>query len=57
MKHLDQFVDKDPLKLKKYDAGDGQSNTKLMYIFLVIVPVMLILSLLFYVFGALTSNG
>jgi hypothetical protein len=57
MKHLDQFVDKDPLKLKKYDAGDGQSQTKLMYIFLVLVPVLLVLSGVFYGLGVMTSNG
>ena len=56
MKHLDNIVDKDPLKLKNYDVGGKSSrNSKLIYIFLICVPVLLTLSLVFYILGNFTS--
>jgi hypothetical protein len=57
MKQLDQIVNKDPLKLKKYDTGEGGNQFKMIYIFLLLVPVLLIFSVLFWVFGAMTSTG
>ena len=57
MKQLDQLVSKDPLKLKKYDTGESGNQFKMIYIFLLLVPVLLILSVVFWVFGTMTSNG
>lgn len=56
MKHLDNIVEKDPLRLKNYDVGGKSSrNSKLIYIFMICVPVFLILSLVFYVLGNFTA--
>lgn len=57
MKQLDEVVAKDPLKLKKYDVGNGQKQSKMIYIFLLAIPVLLTISLVFYVFGNLTDTS
>jgi hypothetical protein len=54
MKHLDSVVSKDPLKLKKYESG-GASSSKMIYIFMILIPVCLILSVLFYFLGNMSS--
>jgi hypothetical protein len=56
MKQLDQIVANDPLKLKKYDTGNGQSQSKMIYVFLVLIPIFLILTVVFWVFGSMTST-
>jgi hypothetical protein len=56
MKHIEDVVTKDPLKLKKYDVGNGASQTKMIYVFLIGIPVLLIISVVFYVFGTLTDS-
>lgn len=56
MKQLDEVIAKDPLKLKKYDIGKGQQNSRMVYIFMIAVPVLLIISFVFYVLGSLTDE-
>lgn len=55
MKQFNTIIDKDPLKLKKYDTGSAERPSKMIYIFLIAVPVLLALSLVFWVLGSLAS--
>jgi flagellar basal body-associated protein FliL len=48
---------KDPLKLKKYDVGNGQKSSKMIYIFLLLVPILLVISLGFYFLGHVFSSS
>lgn len=55
MKQFNSIVDKDPLKLKKYDTGSAEKPSKMIYVFLAAVPILLILSLVFWVLGSFAS--
>ncbi|CDW91621.1 UNKNOWN [Stylonychia lemnae] len=57
MKRLDRIVEQDPLKFKKFDGGGGGKSSKLLYLFLVGVFVLLILSFVFYVLAYMTSDS
>ena len=47
---------KDPLKLKKYDVGNS-SQTKMIYVFLIAIPILLAISMVFYFLGNLTHSS
>ena len=56
MKQFDSVVEKDPLKLKNYEANMSQVTSRTLYIFLFGVPVCLVLSMLFYFLASLASG-
>jgi len=55
MKRLDRIVEQDPLKLKKFDGNGTGKSSKLLYLFLTGVFLMLILSFVFYVLAYFTT--
>jgi hypothetical protein len=57
MKKFSDVVEKDPLKLKKFDSSGGvQVTSRTMYIFLFGIPAFLILSAIFYMLALIFSN-
>lgn len=55
MKKFEEVVDKDPLSLKKYDTGNA-AQSKRIYMLLVAIPVLLIITVVFYFLGSISSS-